>query len=207
MEATRELVELGHLRLEVEHRFSDVDFSPLLILSQPHPEYAGSMDNKVIELVFRKACEKPWSVIRYNMRGVGRSEGTFDQGKGESEDLEALIDWAKTRIHVQKSSLRLLGYSFGSWVSARVNARRSDVDELFLIAPPVSLYAFPTLPNPDHVYVVAAERDELIPISAIEHFCIQQNISHVEKVSGANHFFVGKTMGMMKQLEKFLFMH
>ena len=122
----------------------------------PHPLFAGTMDNKVVTTTARamRDCQNV-TAVRFNFRGVGKSEGSFDQGKGETEDLSAVLQW------VEKTSpgaaIWLAGFSFGAYVAYKATAK-FPVARCVLIAPPVTNFAFDSLPVPQIPWCVPRSR-------------------------------------------------
>ena len=166
------------------------------------------MHNKIIDQVFRKALDQSWNVLRYNSRGVGNSQGAFDEGRAEYEDLQMLVSYMLRGQTDQNSYLSLLGYSFGSWLSARVFSTLEHAKALFLIAPPVGMFEFPDLSKfADRVHVIAAEKDELVSLHSLECFCKSQSISSLHVIEDADHLFVGSSVRMLKTLMPLLEKH
>jgi len=158
----------------------------VVLVAHPHPLHGGSLDNKVVTTLAKTAVDHGWVAVRPNFRGVGMSEGTFDAGVGETEDLLAVVRF------VEKSypdlPWTLAGFSFGAYVQHRLrqqlNARR-----LILIAPAVTLYAFD--PVPADTVVIFGDADEVIPPAAMRDWADSQQLT-VKVVPGAGHFFHGK---------------
>ena len=158
----------------------------VVLVAHPHPLHGGSLDNKVVNTLAKTAVDHGWVAVRPNFRGVGMSEGTFDAGVGETEDLLAVVRF------VEKSypdlPWTLAGFSFGAYVQHRLrqqlNARR-----LILIAPAVTLYAFD--PVPADTVVIFGDADEVIPPAAMRDWADSQQLT-VKVIPGAGHFFHGK---------------
>ena len=158
----------------------------VVLVAHPHPLHGGSLDNKVVTTLAKTAVDHGWVAVRPNFRGVGMSEGKFDAGVGETEDLLAVVRF------VEKSypdlPWTLAGFSFGAYVQHRLrqqlNARR-----LILIAPAVTLYAFD--PVPADTVVIFGDADEVIPPAAMRDWADSQQLT-VKVIPGAGHFFHGK---------------
>lgn len=110
-----------------------------VVISHPHPLYGGDMHNHVVGLISQAFEEKGWTTLRFNFRGVGRSQGDFDQGTGEKEDVLAAVAYLKGLI---KGPIVLAGYSFGAWVNARAALHHPDVLYSILVSPPLSMMDF-----------------------------------------------------------------
>ncbi len=158
----------------------------LLLIAHPHPLQGGSMDNKVVHTLARVATDHDYVAVRPNFRGVGMSEGEYDRGEGETEDLLAIIEF------VSKSypglPWRLAGFSFGGYVQHRV-AGRISTDCVILVAPAVNLYPFET-PAPGTV-LIHGDEDEVVPFSAAQAWANQYQVP-LTVVHGSGHFFHGK---------------
>ncbi|MCB1198975.1 MAG: alpha/beta fold hydrolase, partial [Deltaproteobacteria bacterium] len=133
---------------------------PVWVLSHPHPVYGGSMTHKVIDQLYRRAVQRGISVIRYNFRGVGKSGGSYDDAVGEVDDLRLVIDYLEESYAITAEQLHLIGYSFGSYISAMVASSMQSLHRLSLIAPPTSMFSFPGLQKNFPLDVYMPEKDE-----------------------------------------------
>jgi hypothetical protein len=113
------------------------------VVCHPHPSYGGTLHNKVVHRVASTLHEMGAEVLRFNFRGVGSSEGDYDEGRGELEDARAAVRWMRERY--PGARLWLAGFSFGSWVAARLAASDPGVERLILVAPPVRRSGFEVL--------------------------------------------------------------
>lgn len=134
----------------------------LAVLLHPHPLYEGSMDNKVITTLEKSFFEQGWQTLAFNFRGVGRSEGGYDEGRGEQADLAAVVSWAQG--HYGELPLTLAGFSFGSYI-AMAQADRLFAQHLITVAPPVNLYPFDQLKiSPGLRWsLIQGGQDEVVP--------------------------------------------
>jgi alpha/beta superfamily hydrolase len=137
-----------------------------VIMCHPHPEHGGTMRNKVVTIIERSMRELGLRTVRFNFRGAGESEGSFDDGYGETDDLFAVAEWVR---HVRPDdSLWLGGFSFGSYVALRA-ALNLDIGQLISIAPPVDRYAFDSLHHPECPWlVIQGDEDEVVSIDAVK---------------------------------------
>jgi hypothetical protein len=170
-----------------EHRGGPPAF--VAVVCHPHPLYGGTMHNKVVHRVAAALHELGASVLRFNFRGVGHSEGVHDQGAGELEDARAALDWL--REHHPRARRWLAGFSFGSWIAARLAAGEADVDELILIAPPVTRSGFQVLKsNTVPKLVVQGTADSVCPLEALEaQYPSWAEPKRLIRIEGAGHFF------------------
>ncbi|QDQ40115.1 hypothetical protein E3226_006730 [Legionella geestiana] len=160
-------------------------------LGHPNSLQGGSMQNKVVTTMARAFRDAGVPSLRLNFRGVGRSEGAYDNGIGESEDLLALArHWQEER---PGDKTVFAGFSFGSWVTYRVAARLPHA-QLFSIAPPVDRYDFKTFtPAPSPWDVFMGDADEVVDFAEVEAFCTQENLP-LHRFQGTGHFFHGKLL-------------
>jgi hypothetical protein len=165
----------------------------IALIAHPNPVQGGTKDNKVVTTLAKAFFSLSNVVLRPNFRGVGASEGVHDAGRGETEDLLALIEYARERYG--DLPLLLAGFSFGSFVQARV-AQRVTAERLVLVAPAVS--RFPTETVPANTLVIHGERDEVVPLVAVLDWARPQNLPIVV-VPGGDHFFHGR-LALLSQI-------
>ncbi len=172
--------------LEAMTTDTDTDRSQWAVLCHPHPQYGGSMHDAVLNVLSDVLLERGISVLRFNFRGVGQSEGIFDRGIGEVEDLKAAVSWLTS----EKEPARMLlgGYSFGSNVAWRACQNGLHPDLLLLIAPPVGAMDFSGAGPGCPVHAFAGDLDEFIDSSQLDAW---QGIT-IHQITGANHFFMGR---------------
>ncbi len=128
-------------RIEARYLPSPDPKAPVAIILHPHPRHGGSMNNKVTYLTYQSFVEKGFTVLRFNFRGVGKSEGTYDDGEGELSDAAAIIDWFQT-FRPNARSFWVAGFSFGAWIGMQLLMRRPEIRGFISIAPPANLYDF-----------------------------------------------------------------
>jgi hypothetical protein len=159
------------------------------LVCHPHPLYGGTLHNKVTHRVAATLFARGAAVLRFNFRGVGRSEGTHDRGRGELHDTLALLDWLRRRHPAAEAWLA--GFSFGSWVASRAAAAESAARRLVLVAPPVHTQTFEemrTCPVPK--LVVQGTADEVCRPEVLERvWPAWAGPKRLELVEGASHFF------------------
>jgi len=158
----------------------------LLLVAHPHPLHGGSLDNKVVTTLAKAANEAGWVSVRPNFRGVGMSDGEFDAGIGEAEDLLAVARFVE--MSYPDLPWALAGFSFGAFVQHCLR-QELPAQRLILVAPAVTLYEFDPVP-PDTV-VIYGDADELIPPATIRLWAEQQQLA-LKAIPGAGHFFHGK---------------
>lgn len=165
----------------------------IAIVAHPHPLYGGSRDNKVAQTLARALLALGYVVWRPNFRGVGDSAGSFDEGKGETDDLLALIEHAQAQADLPiaaRERLVLAGFSFGSFVQTRVAQRLSEAGHpatrLVLIGAAVSRFALQSVPA--DTLVIHGENDDTVPLQAVFDWARPQELP-VVVIPGADHFF------------------
>lgn len=149
------------------------------IIAHPHPLYGGTLDNKVVQTLARACVEAGYEAWRPNFRGIGESEGRYDEGRGEVEDLAAVA------AAVGERPLVLAGFSFGGAMAARLAARR-ECKALILVGPAVTSFPVPAPQVP--CLLIHGEVDETIPLAAVLDWARPQDLP-VTVVPGADHFF------------------
>jgi alpha/beta superfamily hydrolase len=164
---------------------------PVAVVCHPHSLYGGSLRNKVVHILADTLTEMGVASLRFNFRSVGKSEGEFDQGEGEQEDLHATVSWLQE--HFPQAPLWLAGFSFGAFVAYRAH-RRVGAQRLLLVAPPVSLFGFGH-PQPVSIpwMVIQGSEDEITPAREVENWVASQPNSPVfHLMEDASHFFHGR---------------
>lgn len=176
----------------------------LVIICHPHPQHGGTMDNKVVTTLMRTYRDLGVHVLRFNFRGVGKSEGVFDHAKGELDDLLVIIEWARTNL--PDSPLLLAGFSFGSSIAARASYAVADLVHLTLVAPPVERYEYDragifTAP----VCVVQGDQDERVIAQGVYDWVAQlHSPAELIRYPEAGHFFHGFLTNLKTDLSDIL---
>lgn len=135
------------------------------VICHPHPLHGGSFHNKVVTILERSLRELGLATVRFNYRGVGKSDGEFDDGYGETEDLLAVLEWVR-RVRPD-DELWLGGFSFGSYVALRA-AQNLKLKQLISVAPPVGGYEFSEMDRPDCAWmVIHGDEDEVVSADAV----------------------------------------
>jgi alpha/beta superfamily hydrolase len=151
----------------------------IALIGHPHPLFGGTLDNKVVQTLARAFVELGYAAWRPNFRGVGASEGQHDDGRGEVEDLAAVL------AHAQAARPVLAGFSFGAAMAAKLAARVQS-ERVVLVGTAVTNQAVP--PVPAGTLVIHGEADETIPLAAVLDWARPQELP-VLVVPGADHFF------------------
>ena len=176
----------------------------LLIIAHPHPLYQGTMNNKVVTTIERAAAQAQVATLCFNFRGVGKTQGEYDQGQGEVEDVLQIIAWAKG---LGFSEFLLAGFSFGAYVMMQVQ-QRTAIKQLMTVAPPVGLYDFSTLTqaaDTEQWSMVVAGQDEVVSVAEILDWyrALEQKPDLLVREQ-ASHFFHGQLIWLRQQVQFWL---
>lgn len=183
-------------RLEARYHHEPDPRSPLALILHPHPQFGGTMNNQVVYHLYYTFVERGFSVLRFNFRGVGRSQGYFDNGPGELADAATALDWMQIAKPDSKACW-IVGFSFGTWIAMQLLMRRPEIDSFICVAPPANLYDFTFLaPCPASGLLVNGDRDRVVPSASVAELSqktkVQKGIilQH-DIIPEANHFFEG----------------
>ncbi|OGA33892.1 MAG: alpha/beta hydrolase [Betaproteobacteria bacterium RIFCSPLOWO2_12_FULL_64_23] len=171
------------------------------LIAHPHPLFGGSLDNKVAQTLAKTFIELGYIALRPNFRGVGASAGEHDEGRGEADDLLAILDYARTRFHAQ--SPVLAGFSFGAYVQTLV-ARRAAPERMALVGVAAGLVSggrsYTAEAVPADSIVIHGELDETVPLANVLAWARPQELP-VIVVPGADHFF-HRRLNLIKSIIK-----
>lgn len=165
--------------------------SPIVVISHPHPLYGGSMTNKVVHIIAKSFSELDAITVRFNFRGVGKSQGKYEAGIGEAEDLQVLVNQLKQWR--PEAPIWLAGFSFGAYVTVRAQSV-VNAEKLLLVAPPVSMYPFAELKEIAVPWIVIqGGEDEVIDAAAVKDWISNRVLApQLIWMDNAGHFFHGK---------------
>ena len=175
---------------EIEGLLNLRDEKKGVVVAHPHPLYGGDMNNLVVESIVHVYHMKGYSTLKFNFRGVGRSQGAYDNGLGEQKDvlsaLSFLADMGMERID-------LAGYSFGAWVNAHALQKDTLAEQMIMVSPPVGFMDFRSIVTMNSLkFVVTGNRDDIAPANVIEKMISTWNPNaRFEVIDGADHFYGG----------------
>ena len=155
----------------------------IALVAHPHPQFGGTLDNKVVQTLARALVELGYVALRPNFRGVGASEGRYDEGRGEVDDLAAVLEWAQREFG--ELPFVLAGFSFGAAMQTKL-AQRVKPQRMVLVG--VAVGRFEALPVPGDTLVIHGERDDTVALAAVLDWARPQELP-VVVVPGADHFF------------------
>lgn len=197
-----EIVEIDSEELTLEgliHMSGDKG----VVITHPHPLYGGDMHNNVVEWMAHVYQSHNYTTLRFNFRGAGKSKGTYDNGIGEQQDVLAAISTLKDK---GISHIELAGYSFGSWINAKVVGSTEQVDRLIMISPPVDFVNFNSVKELKPLaLVVTGSMDDIAPAHIIQEKMILWNKNAAfEVIGGADHFYSGYRNELMNAVSLIL---
>lgn len=184
-------------RLEGRYKHSKLPDAPLALILHPHPQHGGTMNNKVTYALYQAFADRGFSTLRFNFRGVGRSQGEYDRGEGELSDAATALDWMQ-KINPNAKSVWVGGFSFGAWVGMQLLMRRPEIEGFISVAPPANMYDFSFLaPCPSSGLIVQGDQDDIVPQESVSGLVGKlKELNNIEidyqVVKGANHFFTDR---------------
>lgn len=176
----------------------------VVVLCHPHSLLGGTMDNKVVHTLWRTFKTIGMNVLRFNFRGVGASEGQYDHGQGEADDLAEILDWIALKFPCQP--IYLAGFSFGAYVAAAYVAsdRHVPLKRVFLVAPPVHHFAMERIEHLNvPVSILMGECDELVPLSEVLRWAeklAERAPLRMHVLPEATHFFHGQLSALKEKI-------
>lgn len=181
-------------RLEGRYSPGKRDNAPIALILHPHPKAGGHMNNPVAVQLYQVFMKRGFAVLRFNFRGVGRSQGEFDSGIGELADAASALDWLQAG-NPSASQCWVAGYQFGAWIGMQLLMRRPETDGFISVSPPTNVYDFSFLaPCPASGLILHGSADAVAPSNEVERVVAklrtQKGISIAyELVEGANHYW------------------
>lgn len=180
----------GDLKLEGLLTLPGGEAPGAAVVCHPHPMYGGSMYNNVVEALLEAFWRRQFATLRFNFRGVGDSEGEYDGGEGELDDVREAVAFLAGKAAVE--SVLLAGYSFGASVSLRAGLTDPAVNRLVLVALPVALMTGPGDSTSKPVLLVSGDRDSYSPVEPLRRLASTLGSrTRLEILAGADHFFGG----------------
>jgi hypothetical protein len=197
-------------RLEGRYKHSKQPNAPVALILHPDPEKGGTMNNRMTYTLFQIFQQRGFSTLRFNFRGVGRSQGEFGGGDGELADAATALDWLQS-INPNCSGVYVAGFSFGAWIAMQLLMRRPEIDSYVAISPPANLYDFNFLaPCPNDGLIIQGEEDKIVTVDSIhrlaEKLVEQRGPQGVDLrlIEGAGHFFQNELDTVVKHVNSYL---
>ena len=196
-------------RLEGRYHPQKERDAPIAILLHPHPQFGGNMNHKVVYNLHYAFYKMGFTVLRFNFRGVGRSQGEYDQGIGELSDAASALDYLQSMNNNSKHCW-VAGFSFGAWIGMQLLMRRPEITGFISVAPPANMYDFSFLaPCPASGIFIQGTADTVVQPSAVQKLVdklrTQKHITiHHEEIPRANHFFENEQKELMASVDNYL---
>ena len=196
-------------RLEGRYHHSNEPNAPIALVLHPHPQQGGTMNNRVVFEVYQTFVKKGFSTLRFNFRGVGRSQGEYDEGMGELSDAASALDWMQS-TNPDASQCWVSGFSFGAWICMQLLMRRPEIDSFVALSPPADEYDFAFLaPCPASGLFVHGVNDSMVPGDSVQALAKKLEAQRKIKVDlrlldGANHFFHNKVEELTDNVNDYL---
>ena len=196
-------------RIQAKYSKNKQHGAPVALVLQPHPQYGGTMNNRIVYETYNCFYKNKFSVIRINFRGVEKSDGVFDNGQGELSDAAAALDWIE-KENPGYSQCWISGFSFGALICMQLIMRRPEVNKFITISPQPNVYDFSFLaPCPISGLIIYGKNDELVQVDSIlnlkKRLNIQKNISvKFDSIPNANHFYKGKEKELANSIKEYI---
>jgi alpha/beta superfamily hydrolase len=199
--AEKILIQSDNLQIEglLDRRTTDKG----AVISHPHPLYGGNMYAAGVESIVHAYWKKGYTTLRFNFRGVGNSQGLYDNGVGEQQDVLAALSFLS---ETGTKQIDLAGYSFGAWVNAHAVQHDTPVERMVLVSPPVGFMDFTKITAIDRLkLVVTGSQDQIAPAEQIKTLLPAWNPEACfEVIEGADHFYGGYLDRLEKILDDYL---
>lgn len=198
----------GQIEISVNHHPDD---RYCAIVCHPHPQHGGTMNNKVVTTLAKGYQLTHFTTIRFNYRGVGQSAGEYAEGLGETDDLLAVIAWAKQ--HFQQLPLHLAGFSFGTFVTLNAIQQLPEpsvVKSVILVAPPIARFKYDIKTYPKPWLVFQCDDDEVVSAQDVYEWIdamIEDHKPELVRFQQAGHFFHGRLVELRSQQVEWLQKH
>ena len=199
-------------RLEGKYHVAHDPKAPVALILHPHPQHGGTMNNKIVYALYKTFVEKGFSVLRFNFRGVGRSQGSYDNGEGELSDAASALDWLQT-MNLQSREFWVAGFSFGAWIAMQLLMRRPELNGFIAVSPPADRYDFNFLaPCPVSGQIIQGDSDAIVTHTAVEKLTVKLNNQRgiaidYRLIPGADHFFTKQLDELTKYASDYLDAH
>lgn len=196
-------------RIEGKYHHNAEEGAPIALILHPHPQYGGTMNNKIVYNLYHTYVKRGFSTLRFNFRGVGRSQGEFDQGIGELSDAASALDWMQS-INENASACWVAGFSFGAWISMQLLMRRPEIDGFISVSAPANMYDFAFLaPCPSSGILLHGTKDDVVPQADVDKLAeklqSQKGITvDYELIQGAGHFYEDQMKEMIGTASRYL---
>ncbi|MBA5723865.1 alpha/beta hydrolase [Candidatus Liberibacter sp.] len=196
-------------RLEGRYQQSKNISAPIALVLHPHPQFGGTMNDPIVYQLFYMFQKRGFTTLRFNFRGIGRSQGVFDHGEGELSDAASALDWVQS-LNPECKHCWIAGYSFGAWIGMQLLMRRPEVKGFISVSPQPKTYDFSFLaPCPSSGLIINGSADKVAIQSnvreLVEKLMNQKGILITHKViPDTNHFFTNKIDELIAECADYL---
>lgn len=196
-------------RLEGRYHQAEKKNAPIAVVLHPHPLYGGTMNNKVVYSIYQSFVRCGFSVLRFNFRGVGRSQGKFDDGIGELIDAATALDWLQLQAP-DAGTCWIGGFSFGSWIAMQMLMRRPEIEGFICASPPANMYDFSFLsPCPSSGLILQGDKDDVVNEEAVSKMAgklASQKGAKIEyhMIPGADHYFRNSSEKISEMMDNYI---
>jgi len=181
-------------KIEAKYSHNNAHNSPIVLILHPDPSRGGTMNTKIIFRLYKLFVNKGFSAIRFNFRGVGKSEGLFDDGEGELSDAASVLDWLQ-RYNTNSKIVWVAGFSFGAWVAMQLLMRRPEINNFVSVSPPANTRDFSFLaPCPSSGLIIHGDKDTIASFDSTK--ILSEKLQKQKKVNilfknikGADHYY------------------
>ena len=181
-------------KIEANYHHNHNNNSPVVLILHPDPSRGGTMNSKIVFQLYKIFVQTGFSTIRFNFRGVGKSEGRFDNGEGELSDAASVLDWLQ-QYNTNSKTCWVAGFSFGSWVAMQLLMRRPEINGFVCVSPPANIRDFNFLaPCPSSGLIIHGDKDNIASFESTR--ILSEKLQKQKKVEitfkairGADHFY------------------
>lgn len=179
-------------RIEGRYHQSEQKGAPVVMVLHPHPLYGGTMNNKIVYRLYHIFVQNGFSVLRFNFRGVGKSQGKYDEGIGELTDAATALDWLQTQ-NPDAPTCWIAGFSFGAWIALQLLMRRPEIEGFVAVSPPANLYDFSFLsPCPAAGLITQGSKDDVVSEESVSKLVSKLgNQVDYQLIANADHYYRG----------------
>lgn len=186
---------------KIEGLYASSDGERGVVVSHPHPLMGGAMSNNVVDALVSGFFNKGFSTLRFNFRGVGRSEGAYDDGNAEQDDLMGAVSYLAEQ---GKKDITLAGYSFGAWITAKVVKRHNIFSEVILVSPPIDFLDFDFAGLEGRIgLIVSGDYDQFSSTGRLKSISGEVGC-RFDIVRGADHFYFGREYHIIERIYEYL---
>tara|TARA_Y100001970_G_scaffold258688_1_gene338860 strand:+ start:23337 stop:23984 length:648 start_codon:yes stop_codon:yes gene_type:complete len=196
-------------KIEAKYSHSKDENSPIVLILHPDPSRGGTMNTKIIFKMYKIFVDNGFSTIRFNFRGVGKSEGFYDDGEGELSDAASVLDWLQ-QYNTNSKTCWVAGFSFGAWIAMQLLMRRPEINGFISVSPPANLRDFSFLaPCPSSGLIIHGDRDNIASFDSTK--ILTEKLQKQKKVNikfkpikGADHFYENYSTDFTKIVDSYI---